>query len=133
MEKAIPQAEYEMKLLTTKGKLKLVLEDDDMIATLKERWTDNEVAKRLDYPIFMAVSERSGKNNSGDYEYLMDDNGNLMEDDSGHPIINQDLVNYQLKPEELQTPENIPDDKLCIAEAFVRFAKKYDFDFWRAK
>jgi len=131
LEKAIPQAEYEKKLLTTKGKLQLILDDDDMIATLKERWTDAEVAKRLDYPIFMAVSERGGKNNSGDYEYLMDDDSNLMEDNSGHPVINQDLVNYELKPEELQDADNISDDKLCIAEAFVLFAKKHDFDFWR--
>ena len=98
---------------------------------LKERWIDAEVAKRLDYPIFMAVSERGGKNNSGDYEYMMDKDGNLIEDKNGQPMVDQDLVNYDFGPNELNDAENITDDKLCIAEAFVRFAQKHDFDFWR--
>ena len=92
---------------------------------------DAEVAKKLDYPIFMAVSERGGKNNSGDYISLLDDDGNLMEDDSGHPIIDQDLVNYELTYDDLKDAKNISDDQLCIAEAFVRFAQKNNFDFWR--
>ena len=61
LEKLIPQAERELKLLTLRGKLELVLADADLIGTLKERWIAAEVAKRLDYPIFMAVSERGGK------------------------------------------------------------------------
>jgi len=86
----------------------------------------------------MAVSERGGKNNSGDYEYMTDENGNLMEYPDGHPqegqpIINQDLVNYSLRMEDLADAKTIPDDQLCIAEAFVRFAQKNRFDFWEAE
>lgn len=133
LENAIPEAEYELKLLTNKGKLKIILEDGDLIGSLKNRWIDAEVAKELDYPIFMAVSERGGKNNSGDYEHMTDENRNLMEFKDGQPIINQDLVNYNLSAEDLAEAKKIPDGQLCIAEAFVRFAQENKFDFWEAE
>jgi len=133
LEVDIPQAEFELKLLTNKGKLQIILEDGDLNGSLKNRWIDAEVAKKLDYPIFMAVSERGGKNNSGDYEYMTDENGNLIEFEDGQPVINQDLVNYNLKPEDLSDANSILDDQLCIAEAFVRFAQKNRFDFWEAE
>jgi len=133
LENIIPQAERELKLLTNRGKLELILEDADLIGTLKERWIAAEVAKRLDYPIFMAVSERGGKDNSGDYAYVLDDKGHLIEDENGQPKIDQDLVNYDLNAEHLADAESIPDEKLCIAEAFVRFAQEQGFSFWRAE
>ncbi|MGD9972501.1 MAG: N-6 DNA methylase [Desulfatirhabdiaceae bacterium] len=133
LEKEIPNAERDLKLLTHRGKLELILEDADLIGTLKERWIAAEVAKRLDYPIFMAVSERGGKNNSGDYEYLLDEDGHLVEDASGQPRIDQDLVNYDLGSDELADAAGLPDDRLCVAEAFVRFAQQQKFDFWRAE
>ena len=85
LEKKIPEAETAVKLLSNKGKLELILEDPDLIGALKERWIAAEAAKRLDYPIFMAVSERGGKNNSGDYEYRLDEDGSLIEFSDGHP------------------------------------------------
>ena len=72
----------------------------------------------------MAVSERGGKNNSGDYEYMLDEDGHMIEDISGQPKINQDLVNYNLTAEDLTDAASIHDDQLCIAESFVRFAQK---------
>ena len=131
-EKNLAQAEEAKKRLTFKGKLELALEDEDLIGDLKARWIDEQVAKELDYPIFMAVSERGGKNNSGDYEYRVDEEGNILEDDTGQPVIDQDLVNYSLKPDDLKDAAALPEDKLCVAEAFVRFAQKHDLDFWRA-
>ena len=96
------------------------------------------MAERLDYPIFMAVSERGGKNNSGDYEYLVDEDGSLVEFSDGHPqegqlVVNQDLVNCDLTADDLADATEIPDDQLCVAEAFVRFAQEQGFDFWRAE
>lgn len=46
----------------------------------------------------MAVSERGGKNNSGDYMYCVDEEGSLAEFPEGHPqegqlVVDQDLVN----------------------------------------
>ena len=133
LEREIPIAERELKLLTNRGKLELILADADLIGTLKERWIAAEVAKRLDYPIFMAVSERGGKNNSGEYEYVLDVDGHLMEDAGGQPRIDQDLVNYDLTADELADAAAIADDLLCVAEAFVRFAQAEGFDFWGAE
>jgi type I restriction enzyme M protein len=130
LEILLPQAERELKLLTLRGKLELLLMDADLIGELKERWIAAEVAKRLDYPIFMAVSERGGKDNSGDYLFMLDENGNLVEDHDGQPKIDQDLVNYDLRATDLADAASIPDEKLCIAEAFVRFAQKQGFVFW---
>lgn len=133
LEKLIPQAEYALKLLSLRGKLELVLADADLIGILKERWIAAEVAKRLDYPIFMAVSERGGKDNSGDYVYVIDDNGNLVEDHDGQPKIDQDLVNYDLTAADLAVAASIPDEQLCIAEAFVRFAQEQGLKFWEVE
>jgi len=133
LEKTITDEEFELKKLTNRGKLQLLLEDDNMITALKERWIDGEISKKLNYPIFMAVSENSGKNNSGDYEYLLDKDGNIVEFDDGQPVIKQDLVNFNLHFDELKDAVTIADDNLCIAEAFVQFAQKHDFDFWRKK
>jgi type I restriction enzyme M protein len=138
LEKQIPYAEFELKLLSNRGKLTLMLEDAELISTLKERWISTEVAKQLDYPIFMAVSERGGKDNSGDYKYRLDEQGSLVEFPDGHPqegqlVVDQDLVNYDLRAADLADVAKIPDDKLCVAEAFIRFAQKQKFSFWRAE
>ncbi|SER35434.1 type I restriction enzyme M protein [Nitrosomonas sp. Nm51] len=138
LEKQIPQVERELKMLSNRGQLELMLADEELIGTLKERWIAAEVAKRLDYPIFMAVSERGGKNNSGDYEYMIDADGSLIEFPDGHPqegqlVVNQDLVNYDLRSEDLADAATILDDKLCIAEAFVRFAQQQELTFWEAQ
>ena len=135
LEMQVPQVERDLKLISTRGKLELILADDELIGTLKERWIAAEVAKQLDYPIYMAVSERGGKNNSGDYEYLLDEDGSLVEFPDGHPqegqlVVNQDLVNYDLRAEDLAEAAKIPDSKLCIAEAFVRFAQEQKLSFW---
>jgi type I restriction enzyme M protein len=135
LEREIPEAEHALKLLSNRGKLELVLADADLLGTLKERWIAAEVAMRLDYPIFMAVSERGGKDTSGDYQYKVDENGSLLQFPEGHPqagqlVVDQDLVNYDLTAEELASAKKIPTGKLCIAEAFVRFAQEQEFDFW---
>lgn len=131
LELAIHNAKYDLLKLTNRGKLQILLSDDEMIRTLKERWIDAEVAKKLDYPIFMAVSEKGGKNNSGDYEYLTDEGGNFLEFDDGQPVISQDLVNFELSASDLKDANRLSEDEICIAEAFIQFAQKSNFDFWR--
>lgn len=135
LEDELPEAERELKLLSTRGKLELVLGDADLIGTLKERWIAAEVAKELDYPIFMAVSERGGKDNSGDYEYKLDENGSLLEFPPGHPqegqlVVDQDLVNYSLTPKDVADALKLPPENRCIAEAFVQFAQEQKLNFW---
>jgi len=80
-----------------------------------QKWNDDSKQGPLctyqeDYPIFMAVSKKSGKNSSGEYVYLKDKNGNFVKDNEGNLVIDHDLNN--------------------IAEAFVKFAKEQKFSFW---
>lgn len=144
---AIPLALEEKLLLTNKGKLQLLLQNEDSINKLRDRFIDAEVAKQLDYPIFMAVSEQGGKNNSGNYEFLTDADGNIVEDAFGNPEIKQDLVNHRItrvmllamveKQEEIKLaadPEveyKAKELEPCIAEAFIKFAIEQQFDFWK--
>jgi len=75
-----------------------------------QKWTsDEEREKAGNYQIFMATSEKSGKNNSGDYVFATDKNGNIVKDESGSYMYDTDL-----------------DD---VAGQFVEFAKKNKFDF----
>ena len=138
LDMQIPQAKRDLKLLTNRGKLGLILADEELIGTLKERWIATEVARRLNYPIFMAVCQRGGKNNSGDYEYMLDRDGSLIRFPDDHPqagqlAVNQDLVNYDIQREALTDATKISDEKLCVAEAFVRFAQEQNFSFWEVK
>ncbi|MFA7654415.1 MAG: N-6 DNA methylase [Candidatus Magasanikbacteria bacterium] len=55
-----------------------------------QKWGAKE-NKPKDYPIFMAVSKKSGKDNSGDYVYRKDKEGNLMFDEQGKKILEHDL------------------------------------------
>lgn len=65
----------------------------------------------------MAVSKKSGKDNSGEYIYI-DENGKRVKSESG--IF------------ELSEKIKLDDDLDQIAEEFVKFAKKEKFDFWRS-
>jgi type I restriction enzyme M protein len=75
-----------------------------------QKWRDDEERKKAgNYPIFMATSEKPGKNNSGDYVYAMDEKNNIKKDENGSYIYDTDLDQ--------------------IADNFIEFAKKHNFDF----
>ena len=74
-----------------------------------QKWT-SEDEKLENYPIFMATSEKSGKNESGDYVFRKDKSGNYVLDERGRKVIDSDL------------PE--------VAQAFVKFAKEQRLGFW---
>lgn len=76
-----------------------------------QKWDDKTNPKADDYPIFMAVSENSGKDNSGDEVYEIDKNGERMLDEHGHLKQKHDL-----------------DD---IAFAFEKWGKENGLGFWR--
>lgn len=80
-----------------------------------QKWSENnlstETSVKADYPIFMAVSKKSGKDNSGDYIYKKDAEGNFIMDSKGHKAVDHDLSQ--------------------IADAFIEFAKEQNFSFWR--
>lgn len=75
-----------------------------------QKWEENE-APLKDYAIFMAVSKKSGKDNSGDYVYKKDEKNNFVHDSRGRKVLDHDLDE--------------------IADKFIEFAKKEGFSFWR--
>ncbi|MBI1755079.1 N-6 DNA methylase, partial [Candidatus Azambacteria bacterium] len=75
-----------------------------------QKWDKDEKPLK-DYSIFMAVSKKGGKDNSGDYVYKKDASGNYVHDAKGRKVLDHDLDE--------------------IAEAFVKFAKEQKFSFWK--
>jgi len=72
------------------------------------KWAEKE-KPLADYPIFMATSKKSGKDNSGDYVYKKDADGKYLHDIKGKKILDHDLND--------------------IAEEFLKFAQKEKFNF----
>ncbi len=83
-----------------------------------QKWHDKLCPEMDDYPIFFAVSEKGGKNNSGDYIYVKNKNGQYELDKNGHLIVDHDMHNHDGK-----LPEG-------IAEAFIKWAKDESLSFW---
>jgi len=84
-----------------------------------QKWDDNLCPKKDDYPIFFAVSEKSGKDNSGEYVYVKNGDGKCRLDKYGHFIVDHDLHNHN---------GELPDG---IAEAFTDWSRKEKLSFWK--
>ena len=76
-----------------------------------QKWEDELNPKLEDYPIFMAVSQNSGKDNSGEEIYETDENGDRKLDEHGHLVQKHDLRE--------------------IANEFEKWAKREGISFWR--
>jgi len=79
-----------------------------------QKWTEDELDKSgspkvADYPIFFATQKQSFKNNSGDYIFEKDKEGQIVKDESGNPKYLSDLDE--------------------IAEAFVAWGKERGLSF----
>jgi len=84
-----------------------------------QKWNEKLCPKKDDYPIFFAVSEKSGKDNSGEYVYVKNGEGKRKLDKYGHFIVDHDLHNQG---------GELPDG---IAEAFIEWATKEGLSFWK--
>lgn len=84
-----------------------------------QKYDDKLCPKKDDYPIFFGVSEKSGKDNSGDYVYMKNGDGKPKLDKYGHLIVDHDLHNHK---------GELSDG---IAEAFIDWAKKEELSFWK--
>ena len=73
-----------------------------------QKWGEKNKPQK-DYSIFMAVSKKGGKDNSGDYIYKKDTNGNYVHDSKGRKVLDHDLDE--------------------IAEGFGKFTKEQRFNF----
>lgn len=110
LKRTLAEAERKLASRSIKGQIKYLLDDEKLLSRYRETWLSDRAAEELDYPIFFAVSENGGKDNSGEPIYKKDGNGELMLDEHGHLIVDHDLDE--------------------IAEAFIAFAKEQGFDFW---
>ena len=88
-----------------------------------QKWNDDPDQGALcprvqDYPVFMAVSEKGGKDNSGDYAYVKNGSGQPKLDKNGHMVVDHDLHSHdgELPP--------------GIAETFVQWARAEGLAFW---
>ncbi|MEM5793556.1 MAG: N-6 DNA methylase [Candidatus Aenigmatarchaeota archaeon] len=111
LDKKAKKLHREISERTLGGQIWLVLNDEKIKEEFKKFWLEGKVIKEMDYPIFMAVNKKPVKDNSGDYRYKKNPDGSFVLDEHGHPVIDHDLDE--------------------IAEAFIKFAKEQDFDFWR--
>lgn len=75
-----------------------------------QKWDKKLCPKKENYPIFFAVSEKSGKDNSGEYIFKKDENGKPDIDNHGHLIVEHDLND--------------------ISEEFIKFLRKENVSFW---
>jgi len=101
----------EISLRTLGGQIYLTLNDEKITEQFKKFCLDGKVIKEIDYPIFFAVNQKSLKNHKGKYRYKRGLKGEFLLDKHRHPIIDHDLNE--------------------IAEAFIKFSKEQDFNFWR--
>jgi len=102
----------EISQRTLGGQIYLTLNDIEITKQFKKFWLDGKVIEEIDYQIFFAVNQKSLKNHKGECRYKRGVKGEFLLDKYGHSIIDHDLDE--------------------IAEAFVKFAKKQNFNFWRA-
>ena len=92
-----------------------------------QKWNNDDSEPRYhcpeldDYPIFFAVSEKSGKDNSGEQIYLKREDGVKKNDKYGHFLIDHDLHNQD---------GELPDG---IAEHFAQWAKQQKLSFVRRR
>jgi type I restriction enzyme M protein len=81
-----------------------------------QKWGGDAGEPLNDYSVFLATSQRSGKDNSGDYVYRTDKLGNLV-DENNKPITESD-----------HSPA-IDHDLDEIAEAFLKWGKEQGLEF----
>jgi type I restriction enzyme M protein len=110
IKRALTETERQLVSRSLKGQVEYLRRSEKLLARYREVWLADRAAEELDYPIFFAVSEKGGKDNSGDPIYKKDANDEIMLDGHGHLIVDHDLDE--------------------IAEAFIIFARQQAFDFW---
>jgi type I restriction enzyme M protein len=116
-EKKLDAATSNLKLWSLRGRVELLLADEDAMERLKERWISTAATTALSYPVFFATSERGGKRTNGDYIYRRSADGTLLEDRAGNPLVDQDLVRYR------------DEDPEGVAERFVEWGEAEGLDF----
>lgn len=118
LRRAIATTKRNLAARSLKGQVEWLIDDDKSLERYRRGWLADRAAEEIDFPIFFAVSERGGKDNSGEPIYKKDENGRPLLDGHGHLIIDHDLHNNE---------GTLSDG---IAEDFILFAKEQGLKFW---
>ena len=93
-----------------------------------QKWDDTLCPKKEDYPIFFATMQKPSKDSSGDKLYLADPETGLPAlDRHNHLIVDHDLYQLSYVKQDGTEVTLAPG----IAEAFIEFAKREGFSFFR--
>jgi type I restriction enzyme M protein len=107
---AIAEATRRLASQSWHGRVHYLAHNEELLMDYREAWLTQMASHELDYPILFAVSEKGGKNSSGDPVYAEDPRGEFVKDAHGHLVVDEDLSD--------------------IANAFANFAKDQRLDFW---
>lgn len=111
IKKALKSAIRKLASRSLKGQFDFFMREEKLIKKFSEIFLNEKTTQKLNYNIFFAVSEKGGKDNSGDLIYKKNNNNDLVLDEHGHLIVENDL-----------------DD---IANDFIKFAKKEKLNFYK--
>lgn len=110
LQRTLLEAKRKLAARSLIGQLNWILQDEKLLGRYRDLWLSEMAADELDYPVFLAVSSKGGKDNSGEPVYKKDANDERILDHHEHLIVDHDLDE--------------------IADAFVNFATEQGFDFW---
>ncbi len=109
IRKALKETKLKYASRDLKSQTEYLIKNEKLLKDYSEVYINDQASKELDYKIFFAVSEKSGKDNGGNPVYKKDANNNLLLDDHNHLIIDHDLQE--------------------ISKAFKKFGKNEKLDF----
>ena len=109
IRKALKETKLKYASRDLKSQTEYLIKNEKLLKDYSEVFINDQASKELDYNIFFAVSEKSGKDNGGNPVYKKDANNNLLLDDHNHLIIDHDLQE--------------------ISKAFKKFGKNEKLDF----
>ena len=110
LQRTLLEAKRKLAARSLIGQLNWILQDEKLLHRFRDLYLSEMAAEELDYPVFLAVSSKGGKDNSGEPVYKKDANDERVLDHHEHLIVDHDLDE--------------------IADAFVNFATEQVFDFW---
>ena len=119
IRRALAEGRRKLASRSLTGQLRWLLTSEKALAQYRNGWLSDKSAEELDYPIFFAISEHGGKDNSGEPIYVKDPDGKPLLDNHQHLIVDHDLHN------------NDGETADGIAESFVSFARESGFSFWQ--
>lgn len=107
--RSLNETKRKLAAMSLSGKLSWLLQNENLLSNYRDLWITNNSILEIDYPIFFAVVDKCGKDNSGQPIYVKDEKGDPILDDHNHLVLDNDLGE--------------------IADNFLIFAKRQGLNF----